>query len=273
MRRSAWARLMRVLACAHRSCGPFIPPPPTPPTRPPPPPAPPASGSVGPLATAPATPAPPPTGPPPGRTSLRCPETLGIRTAPPATPVALESSPRTAPAVPAAAMPRTSRNEEPSLRSKRHPFGSSVANAEVLAQLVEGGTEPGGRRETPEAQHRVVPLLDGSVALLGQVVQVSIASVPHLPPQDPADRAAVGRMGIGGDALRLGACHIDEPPQEASRGVLVAVLAEHRIEEVAIAVDGAVEVGTAESAGLLPRRRVLPRAAEMPIPRQGRAAL
>ena len=137
------------------------------------------------------------------------------------------------------------RDEERALLCQRDMLASPLVNSEVLPELIERGTETGGGCEIPEAEHRIIPLLDGPMALLGQVVQVSIASVQYRSPQDPADGSAVGRMGIGRDPQRLGACHLHQPSQKAPGGVLVAVLAEHGVEEVAIAVDGAVEIAPA----------------------------
>ena len=116
-----------------------------------------------------------------------------------------------------------------------------LANAEVLAPRIERGTAPGGGRETPEAQHRVIPLLHRAVVLFREVVEVWIRPVHDLPAQDPADRAAVRRMLVRGDALRLALGHLDESPEEAPGGVRVPVLAAHGVEEHPLAVDGAVE--------------------------------
>ncbi len=49
-------------------------------------------------------------------------------------------------------------------------------------------------------------------------------------------------MGIGRDTQRRGACHLDQPPQEAPGGVFVPVLAQSGVEEGTISVGGAVEV-------------------------------
>ena len=120
-------------------------------------------------------------------------------------------------------------------------MASSLASAEVVPERIERRAKARGGRESSEAQHGVGALLHRPVAVLGAVVQVLAASVPDLPPEDPADRSAVGRMGIGRDALRLALGHVNESPQEAPRGVLVAVRAAHGVQEVALAVDGAVE--------------------------------
>ena len=79
-----------------------------------------------------------------------------------------------------------------------------MANAKVRPERIGRGTEPGGGRETPEAQPGVIAPLDGPVALLGEVVQVLAASVPHFSPQDPADCSAVRWQRARGRRVR---CH------------------------------------------------------------------
>ena len=69
------------------------------------------------------------------------------------------------------------------------------------------------------------------MVLFREVVEVWIRPVHDLPSQDPADRSAVRRMLVRGDALRLALGHLDESPEEAPGGVLVPVLAEHGVEE------------------------------------------
>ena len=127
-------------------------------------------------------------------------------------------------------------------------MSASLASAEVVPERIERRAEARGGRESSEAQHGVGALLHRPVALLGAVVQVLAASVLDLPPEDPADRSAVGRMGIGRDALRLALGHVHVSPQEAPRGVRVAVRAAHGVEEVAIAVAGAGESAPAPGA-------------------------
>ena len=69
--------------------------------------------------------------------------------------------------------------------------------------------------------------------------------VHDLPSQDPADRSAVRRMLVRGDALRLALGHLDESPEEAPGGVRVPVRAAHGVEEHPLAVEGAVERASA----------------------------
>ncbi len=83
-------------------------------------------------------------------------------------------------------------------------------------------------------------LLHGAVALLHEVARVSGYPVLGLPPKDPADRPSVRGMMVGGDAQRLATGDIEEVPQEAPSRVLVARIAEHRVDQPAIPVDDPV---------------------------------
>ena len=49
-------------------------------------------------------------------------------------------------------------------------------------------------------------------------------------------------MRIGRNPERLPFSDLEEPPQEAPRGVLVTVRAQHRIDQRALPIDGAIEV-------------------------------
>ena len=52
-------------------------------------------------------------------------------------------------------------------------------------------------------------------------------------------------MQVRPDPRGLALRDLDQPPQEPSRGMLVAALAEHQVDELAVAVDGPVEVAPA----------------------------
>ena len=62
------------------------------------------------------------------------------------------------------------------------------------------------------------------------------------PPEDSAHRARVGGVVVRRDQERPPLRDPDEPPEEAPDRVLVALLAQHRIDELPVAVDGPVEV-------------------------------
>ena len=132
-------------------------------------------------------------------------------------------------------------DEDPALLRERHPFGASLANAKVLAHLIEGWAELGRGDEASEPPHRVVALLDGPMILFACVVHVLMAAMPHRAPDTPPDRLPIRRMPIGGDAQGLPLRDLEEAPEEAARGVFVAVRAQHRIDQRPLPIDGAIQ--------------------------------
>ena len=108
------------------------------------------------------------------------------------------------------------RDEEPSLLCERDVLGPSTPHTKVVPPLVERRAEACRQLEPPETQHPVKPLLDWPMVLLCEVVQVLAASVQHLPPQDPPNRLAVGRMMVRGDAQRLATGDLEQASEEAA---------------------------------------------------------
>ena len=78
-----------------------------------------------------------------------------------------------------------------------------------------------------------------------KLFQVLSCPVHDLPPEDPAHRARVGGVAIRRDTERPPVRDVDQPAEEAPCRVLVAVLAQHRIDELPVAVDRSVEVAPA----------------------------
>ncbi len=89
---------------------------------------------------------------------------------------------------------------------------TAASDTEVLSQLFEGGAETLSRRESPEAEHRVVALLHGSMALRGVVVQILRRPVQDLPTDDPMNRPAVRRVQVRRDALRPTLRDLEQAP-------------------------------------------------------------
>src|SRR5665811_1537228 len=83
------------------------------------------------------------------------------------------------------------------------------------------------------------------MALLRVVVQVLRGAVLRFATDNPADRFAVGGVLVRGDAVRSAARHFYEPPEEAPRGIPVAVLAEHGVQQFPVAADGTVQIAPA----------------------------
>ena len=117
-----------------------------------------------------------------------------------------------------------------------------TSGPQIVAQLIERGAEPTGGLERRESKHRIVALLDRSVMLLHPVVQVLVVAMLNLAPHDPANGLRVGRMLVCRQTQRLTALRINQAAQESPGGISIAVLAEHGVEQVAVSVDGSVEV-------------------------------
>ncbi len=116
---------------------------------------------------------------------------------------------------------------------------------EVVAQFVMRGTEARGCLEAPEPAHRVVPLLDAPMILFQPIVQIATAAVDDFPVEHLADGAGVGIVPICRHAVRSVADDGTGPAEETLSRLPVARRAEQRIDQVAIPIDGAVQVAPA----------------------------
>jgi hypothetical protein len=114
--------------------------------------------------------------------------------------------------------------------------------SEQGADLIEGATETGGGGEGLEPARGPVPLLDPTMILLDMVVQIAVRPVRHPVPKDIPNGAWVGIMPIGGDAVRRYPGHGPRGPEESLRRCEIPGLTEAYIHQVAVAVDGPVEV-------------------------------
>jgi len=72
---------------------------------------------------------------------------------------------------------------------------------------------------------------------------VLTAAMDDLRPQDLPDGARVGVVPIGGDFVRAVPDHVLRLSEEPLGRVHVAVDAEHRIDQVPVGIDRAVQVG------------------------------
>src|SRR3990170_8889598 len=104
----------------------------------------------------------------------------------------------------------------------------------MVPKLIECRTEARRRSEAPEAQHRVVALLYGAMALLGVVVQVLRRAVQRLATEDPANRPPIRAVQVRSDASRLALRNLDQPAEEPSGRVAIAGVTEHGGDEGAV---------------------------------------
>jgi hypothetical protein len=79
----------------------------------------------------------------------------------------------------------------------------SRLDAQVLPEFLEGSAESLGRFQSPEAEHRVVTLLEGPMVLFDPIVQIPALPMEHVSADDPANGFRVGGMLVRGDMQRL----------------------------------------------------------------------
>src|SRR3712207_2597034 len=133
-------------------------------------------------------------------------------------------------------------------RSTLFPYTTlfrSSAEAEEVAELIVASTEALGRGEALEPAHTSRAPFHAAVVLLKPVVFVDAGPMHDPPAEHRADRPRVGAVAVRGDALGRHARGGLGRAEEGLRRGRVAVLAEHGVDEIAVAVDGPVEVGPA----------------------------
>src|SRR3712207_6080362 len=126
-------------------------------------------------------------------------------------------------------------------------FFLAGGGAEGVAQPVVGAAEALGGGEALEAAHTSDAAFDAAVVPFQAIVLVAAGAMGNAPAERGADRPRVGAVPVRGDAVRGRAGGGPRRTEEGLRRRQVAVLAEHGVHEVAISVDGAVEVIPARS--------------------------
>src|SRR3712207_2024747 len=110
------------------------------------------------------------------------------------------------------------------------------AEAEGVAEFVVTATEALRRGEALESTHTSDPSFDAPMILLQSIVLVCAGPVHDPSAERRADRPRVGAVPVRGDAVRGdAACGLGRA-EEGLRRRYVAVLAQHRVDEVAIPV-------------------------------------
>ena len=117
--------------------------------------------------------------------------------------------------------------------------------SEKGADLVEEATEARSGAERFEPARGTVPLLNAAMVLLHMVVQIAIRSMRYLGPEDVSNGPWVGVMAIGGDAV--GGHPGDRPrrPKKRLGRREVAGAAEPCVDQLAVPVDGPVQIAPA----------------------------
>ena len=75
------------------------------------------------------------------------------------------------------------------------------------------------------------------MTLLGSVIQVPVGTVQSLPANDLADSFPAGGIPVRRQSMRSAIGSLKQAPQELTCCVLVAVFAQHRVDEIAFPVN------------------------------------
>jgi hypothetical protein len=109
--------------------------------------------------------------------------------------------------------------------------------------LIEDLTETPSGVKGFESTHGLVLLFDSAMVLLQMIVQVAVRPVHHPLPENVPIGARVGITAIGRDAVRRHPSHRPRRPKKGLGRHQITRVAEPRINEVAVALDGTVQVG------------------------------
>ena len=114
------------------------------------------------------------------------------------------------------------------------------SNAQKTPELIKRTTKSPGRHGTLEPPHRSIAVLNPAMILLKSVVQVYVRPMPNRFAQFAPDRRRIGIMTVGRDPVRRNPGHVPGRTEELFGGREIAALAEHHVDQVAVAVDGPV---------------------------------
>src|SRR5262245_35208810 len=105
--------------------------------------------------------------------------------------------------------------------------------------------KPLRRLHTLKAPHRPNPLFNSSMVLLQMIVQVTVRAMAYRFPERGFDRAGIGVVSITGDPLWDTTRDGTRRAEEGFRRCLVSLLAKQDIDEMAIPINGPVQVDRA----------------------------
>jgi hypothetical protein len=128
---------------------------------------------------------------------------------------------------------------------KREELVTMRLGTEKGADLNEGAAETCGCGEGFEPTRGPVPLFDPPMILFQMVVQIAVGAVRHPLSEDGANGSRIGIMAIRGDAVGR---HPGHRPGRAKKGLgrrQVPRVAEPRMDEMAVPVDGTLQIAPA----------------------------
>ncbi len=121
-------------------------------------------------------------------------------------------------------------------------FAHPSTNTKKLPLLVEGPTKARGRLKTLEPSCWVIALFEAAMILFDVIVQIVMAAMRHLFPKRLADRSRIRVMTVGRHPFRCLASDLERLPEKARGCVPIALLTQHGVNQIAVAIDGPVEV-------------------------------
>jgi hypothetical protein len=116
------------------------------------------------------------------------------------------------------------------------------AYPEVVALFVEGLTETTCSINSSKPTQWIVALLDATMILLDPIVQLRITAVCDLFAKRLTNGSRIGVMSVGRHTLGRLSSQVQGGLEEALGRLHIAVFAEHLLDEIALPIDGAVEI-------------------------------
>jgi len=113
---------------------------------------------------------------------------------------------------------------------------------EKLTHFIESATEARCRCEASKPTHGIVALLHATVVLLQSIVEILITSMENVIATDLADRTWVRTVPIRDHALWSMTDRLKGLLEKALGGVPISLLTEHRVNQIAILINGTIQV-------------------------------
>jgi len=111
-----------------------------------------------------------------------------------------------------------------------------------LSDFLESSTETLGRGKRTKTQHRVISLFHTAVVLLDPAIQIGAAAMFDLATKDLAEGARIRIVAIASHLARKLPDDGDSATEESLGSRHVARLTEHRVDQIAFAIDGSVQI-------------------------------
>ena len=115
-------------------------------------------------------------------------------------------------------------------------------NPEKLTHFIKGPTEARCRCEASKPTHGVVTLFDATVVLLSSIVEVMVPSMENILAKDLANCTWIRTVPICRHLLWSLVNCLEGLLEKALCGVHVSLLTEHGINQIAILINGTIQI-------------------------------